>query len=142
VRALEVPRPVLGWLERQAKCSLSARAVGVAAVDESGGIHGMVAFDDVTRGSCEVHIALKSPAAFRTLAGDVFRRAFETLGVRVVLGTVPADNQRGRRIARHLGFKETHRVRDGWAEGVDLVIHELRREDCTRWLAAAKKEAA
>lgn len=132
-----------GWLQTRAGCLLTATARAMKVVDASGRILGMVAYDDFTKGSCVVHQAVDAPVAWRRLIPAVFIFAFDVVGVSVAVGTVPANNKRAMRLTKRLGFRETYRVRDGWAPGVDMVLHELRREDCVAkgWLKA-KEEAA
>jgi hypothetical protein len=93
----------------------------------------MVGFDGWTPGSVSFHVALEYPAALRRLIKPAFDLAFVRLKKQVVLATVVSTNQRSLRLVRHLGFRETHRIVDGWSVGAHLVIHEMRRPEC-RWL--------
>lgn len=131
------------WLQARAGCLLTATARAMKVTDAAGRILGMVAYDDFTKGSCVVHQAVESPVAWRRLIPAVFIFPFEVLGLSVVVGTVPANNPRALKHTQKLGFREVYRLKDGWAPGVDMVLHELRREDCVRkrWLKA-KEEAA
>lgn len=124
----------MAWIEERAGCRFTSEARAVAALDAANAVRGMVAFDDITKGSCEVHVAADSPHALRALLPASIRYVFEGLGLRSALGFIPANNERARALARGLGFVETGRIRDGWDAGVDLVLHELRRERCARWL--------
>lgn len=113
----------------------------MAAIDDTGAIRGAVAFDDFTKGSAEVHIALESPMALKTIIPACFIFPFVQLGLRVVVGVTPASNERALRLNRRLGFKETHRVKDAWDVGVDMVVQEIRPDDCERWLRPAHGKA-
>lgn len=127
----------IGWLEQRAHCVLTPKAKAIAVVDGAGRICAMAAYDAITRGSCEMHFALDTPHAGRALLGAAFDYPFKDLGLCVLLGMIPADNTKSLRLAQHLGFRETYRVRSGWTESVDLVIHEMRRDEC-RWLSGRK----
>lgn len=131
------------WLCKRAGCQLTQAAKAIAAVDDAGRVRGMVAYDDFTRNSCVVHQAVESPIAWRTLIPTCFVYPFEELHLGVVIGTVPANNARALRMTQRLGFRETYRVREAWAPGVDMVVHELRRADCVRmgWLKAKEQVA-
>lgn len=142
MRALAAPRAALCWLEERANCRLTSDARGIAALDDAGNLCGMVAYDNVTQGSCEMHLALETPLALRALLPRGLVFPFQVLGLEVVVGMVPADNARMLALVRHFGFVESHRVRDGWAKGVDMTVQELRPEGCARWLRAETKEAA
>jgi len=48
-----------------------------------------------------------------------------THGRRKIIGSTPGDNERAlRTIFRKLGFVEIARIKDGWGDGVDMVISE------------------
>lgn len=132
----------LYWLCERASCTLSEKAVAIAAVDDSGRIRGMLAVDDVTKGSCELHIAVETPLALRHLVPQAYDYVFGPLGLNVAVCFVPGDNAKSLGLVRRLGFRETHRVRDGWASGVDMVMHELRRENAFWWHRPQEKRAA
>ena len=55
-------------------------------------------------------------------------------GRHVIIGLTPANNGKALEFNRRIGWKEVYRVRDGYAFGIDYVIHEMRREEC-RWLS-------
>jgi RimJ/RimL family protein N-acetyltransferase len=67
----------------------------------------------------------------RQLLTEAFRYAFGAVGVLVAI--IRASNERSLRLARHLGFKDTYRVADGWQAGEDMLVLEMRRAQC-RWL--------
>lgn len=138
-----VAPPDLPWIETRAGCCLTSRAKGMKAVDAAGCIRGMVAYDDFTPNSCVVHQAADTPIAWRRLIPACFIYPFEQLGLALVVGTVPANNERALRMTRRLGFREAHRLKDAWAPGVDMVMHELRRADCVRlgWLQPKEQVA-
>jgi RimJ/RimL family protein N-acetyltransferase len=127
-------KPALAWLEQRASWSFTPRAKAIAAIDSAGHVRGVVAYDNFTLSSCETHVWLDTPLALRALLPGCFRYPFIQLGLKVVTAPVAGDNTRSLALARRMGFRETHRVRDGWAEGVDLVLHEVRPADCKRYL--------
>ena len=137
MRVAWAPRDAIAWLERRASCRLTTDARALAAVDSGGHIRAMVAFDDITGGSCELHVSAESSLALRALLPACYRYVFNELGLAVAIGLVPANNDGGLEFAHRLGFREKYRIRDGWSQGVDLLLHELRREDCARWLERA-----
>lgn len=102
----------------------------IEAIDEHGRILGMVGFDRWLGNAVEMHVALDSIAAARALRTPAFDYAFRQGGKGIAIGVVPGHNKKALLLAERLGFRETHRIRDGWAEGDDVVLLELRREDC------------
>ena len=124
------PREHLGWLAERAKVNVTPDLHAVEAIDDQGKIHGMLATDGWTPNSCCMHVALDNPVVLRRLLPMVFGIIFNQLGKNVALVTVLGNNTRSLRLVHHVGFREIARIRDGWARGVDLTIHELRKKDC------------
>lgn len=120
----------LVWLERRTGCVLTRNATGIAAVDKQGRTRGVVAYDNPTANAAQAHWALDAPIALRCLLPAVFAYPFQECGKGLLLAFIPASNRASLWTAKRLGMRETHRVRDGWATGEDLVELELRREDC------------
>jgi L-amino acid N-acyltransferase YncA len=132
------PRRVLAWLEQRVGVALSPSARGIAVVSASGDIRGMAAYDGWTDSSVQAHVAVESPAAWRALVRPAFEYPFLQAGRLVLLGLIRGGNAASLRVAQHLGFRLVHRVRDGAAPGEDLVLVEMRREEC-RWLESGPR---
>lgn len=130
----------LEWLVARTGYAPTQGARAIKATDGEGRIRGMVAFDGWTPASVQAHIALDTPVAWRSLLVPTFDWAFNQLGKRLMVGTILGDNARSLKLATSCGFREVHRVRDGWNVGVDLVFLELRREEC-RFIAPRKVAA-
>lgn len=128
------PPSALGYIADKTGAVLTPAARGVMAV-RKGEIVGMVAFDGWTDNSVVVHMAAEFPAVWRRLLPAACRYAFIQSGRGVVLGSVRASNVAALKLDMHFGFREIARVRDGYAVGDDMVLIEMRREEC-RWLGA------
>lgn len=131
------PAPLehLPWIAERANLVPPFQAI--EAVDDAGRIHGMVAFSGWTPGAVCVHIALDNPMVLRHLLRPAAGIAFDSptgspagYGKSVAVGTILSTNKRSLRLARRLGFREVWRGRDWWAQGVDMVWLEMRRENC------------
>lgn len=59
-----------------------------------------------------------------------FLYPFQICGVSRVSGYVEARNAVARRFDEHLGFKEEARLSGAAADGGDVIIYVMRREDC------------
>lgn len=129
------------WLTSRAQSNASPDMKAIACIDHTGKIHGMAGFDGWTPNSVVVTIALDTPIAFKRLVWAIFDFAFVQARRGVVLATVKGSNERSLRLCAHVGLREVYRVRDGIAVGDDLVIMEMRREDC-RWIAPSARKAA
>ncbi len=139
MRALPATKADLSWLEDHVGL-LARSATAIKAEYPSGKIAGMVGFDSWHPGSVQVHIALESPMAWRCLTRVVWDYAFNQEGVSSVLAVIPSHRCEAVRMAVFLGFRDTHRVRDGFAPGSDLIHFEMRRKDC-RHLPAERMAA-
>ncbi|QSQ14045.1 hypothetical protein [Myxococcus landrumensis] len=128
----------LRWLQERTGCVLTGTAKAVQAVDDTGRIRGVVGYDMWTVNAVQLHMAVDSPIVWRHLLRPALEYPFLQAGRSVLLGIIPASNMRSCAMARAAGFVESHRVRDGWAVGEDLVVHELRREDWRQSRKAGK----
>jgi hypothetical protein len=140
VRVVAATLLELAWLKKRAGCQLTQDARGLKAVDSYGATRGMVAFDSWTDNACQAHMATDTPIAWRALLPAALDYVFRQAGKGILLGAIPAKNVASIRFARAAGLFETHRVRDGWAVGEDLLLLELRREDC-RFLSSERMVA-
>lgn len=121
------------WILEHAHCVLTPYARAIMAVDESGAIRGMVAFDNWTVNAVQVHMAVDAPMVWRKLLPAAFELAFEQAGKGLVVGITPASNEAALSFSRKAGFRQPYRIPDGWAAGEDMVISEMRKDEC-RWL--------
>ncbi len=128
------------WLAGRTGCAPTASARAIKAVDAAGRIRGMVLFDMWTENAVQAHMAADSPIVWRSLLRPAFSYPFEEAGKGLLLGVIPANNPRSLALVANFGFRETYRVRDGWAVGVDLVFFEMLRDECP-WLSAGRKAA-
>lgn len=121
----------LDWLRTKTGCALTPQAQGLAVLDASNVLRGVVAFDGHTPAAVWCHIALETPAALRPLLREGFPYVFQHRAV--LLGMLPEHRRAARAFAARLGFRLVSRVSDGWAPGEALLVYELRREAC-RWI--------
>lgn len=104
------------------------QAIGVV---RDGHLVAVVAFNNFCGRVCSMHVAgAGGHWISRKLLNVVFDYPFRQLDMVAVLVGVGEDNERAIGFDKHLGFQEVHRVREGAARGVDLVVLELRRADC------------
>lgn len=127
------------WIAARTGCVLTPNARLIEVVDSSGKIRGQVAYDNWTRNAVQVHMAVDAPSWWRQLLVPAFEYGFAHAGI--MLAVISASNARSLALTRRFGFRETHRVQDGWAEGEDLVCLELRRAEC-RFLQQPARKAA
>jgi hypothetical protein len=140
-RLLDAPPEHLAWIAERAQVSPGPGFKAIEAVDEAGRILAMVGWDGWTRSACCIHVALEHPAAIRLVLELGFHIPFVVAGLSTVVAQVVATNKRSLKLVRHLGFREVGRISDGWDRGVDLVLHEMRRDEC-RFIQKQDRRAA
>jgi hypothetical protein len=95
----------------------------------------VVAYDNWTDNAVFIHCWSSSTRPWFDVKflTEIFRYPFEICNKGLVIGCTQGDNTPVLEFCRQVGFTETYRVKDGWKLGTDLVIQEMRREQC-RWL--------
>ena len=99
----------------------------------SGKLKAVVVYCGFSGKSCVIHIASEGQhwmtKGFLRMA---FEYPFKNLGLKVILATICANNEKSLRLSRHLGFQEVATIADAHNDG-DLVILKMRSEDC-KWI--------
>lgn len=114
----------LRWFEKTVQCFLSSNACGIIA-EEDGTIMAMVALDDWTPKSVHIHFYQHDVRAMPLLWKELV--CYITLhGRKLICAVTPTSRELSLRLQRALGFQETYRVKDGWDDGVDLVLTEFK----------------
>jgi len=94
---------------------------------------GVVAFNGFWGRVCTMHTAGDGNWVNRQLLWRSFDFPFRYLGLQAVIAPVAASNARALKFDQKIGFKEVHRIPNGWADGDDLIVLQLLRADC-HWL--------
>lgn len=82
--------------------------------------------------SCMIHVgSVGQYWASKEFVKKVFDYPFNTLKLKVIIGTVAGSNTKALKLDRHLGFKDVATIPDAHDDG-DLVILEMRPEYC-KW---------
>lgn len=130
------------WLRQHTGCLVTPDFRALEAVDGAGHVRGMVGFAAWTENSVYAHMAVETPIAWRKLLRSALAYAFVEAGRGLILGIINASNARSLAFAKRIGFREAHRVKDGVRVGVDQVLLELRREECSHIQDLLKRRAA
>lgn len=109
---------------------ISAQTGGIVAIDSYGKPQGIVLFDQWAENSVMGHIAIQNPMAARELPFEALDYVFNTCGKGIFLGAIPSDNPKSVKFNKHLGFEVVYTVKDGYAVGTDILLMQLRKEDC------------
>lgn len=91
----------------------------------------MVIYDGWTPRAVQVHIFSRGPKYLfrRDFVSAIFYYPFIEAS-KSILYTVTPESSESNVVSKALGFRETHRIKDGWDVGVDMVIKEMTREEC------------
>lgn len=82
--------------------------------------------------SCMIHVASEGQNWMtKQFLKEVFNYPFNSLKLKVIIGTVAGNNEKSLKLSRHLGFKDVANIPDAHEDG-DLVILEMRPEHC-KW---------
>ena len=105
---------------------------GIVAIDrEADETVAAVVFEKWTEASVHAHVIVVNPLVQRHgFIEEVMDYVFNVAGRKVIIGTVPADNEAALKLDEHIGFKEVARIPDGAYAGVDMVVLTLRPEHC------------
>jgi RimJ/RimL family protein N-acetyltransferase len=118
------------WLIERTTIAWSSGLRCIEALDpRSGDILGMLGFDTWTPRGAEIHFAVDVEGVMRPLLRAGLDYVFNQAGKKVLFGVTPANKTKVMELARGAGFKEVARYKNGWDEGVDLIIHEVSKED-------------
>jgi RimJ/RimL family protein N-acetyltransferase len=99
---------------------------------------GVVGYNGFNAKVCSMHSAGDGNWVSREFLRDAFHYPFVTCDVNVIIGTVAGDNARALKFNKHLGFEVLFRLKDGWENGIDMVVMGMSKQSC-RWLTQEQK---
>jgi RimJ/RimL family protein N-acetyltransferase len=121
-----------GWVCEQVPILRVEDTGGLVAFNEdTSELLGACIWDNWTKNSVQCHFILTNPIVVKHgFIGEITDYIFNHQGKRFIYGLVPADNEKALKINKKFGFTEKTRLTDAWADGVDYVLMELKRENC------------
>ena len=136
--ALDIDRdwPTLGPIMEVRLCEDTK---GIIGVDAEGDYVACALLDSWSHTAVQAHIWIRNPLAIKAgFLTEIANYVYGFGGREIIVGLVPADNQKALNFDRRIGFTEIGRIKDGHAVGVDVVILEMRKDDC-RWFTYGKE---
>lgn len=90
-----------------------------------------------TPNSVSMHIWIGDTQALKegVFLRECFRYVFGVCDKKMVVVTVPQDNEACLKFIEWIGFSEIGRIVDGWDDGVDLVAYQILRDKC-KWFTS------
>ena len=120
------------WVCEQVPILLVEDTSGLVGFDDETGERVCAAvFDNWTNTSVQTHMMLTNPMALRhgfmEFCTDFM---FNDQGKKVAYGLVPSDKEKAIKFNNHLGFSEVMRFEDGYDDGIDYIVMEMKQADC------------
>jgi RimJ/RimL family protein N-acetyltransferase len=100
---------------------------------------GIVAYNNFCGKICSMHIVGDGNWVSREFIRIAFDYPFNQCGLKAILSPIASNNTKALKFDLHFGFQEVHRVKDGWEQGVDLILLQLLKEEC-RYLGKESHE--
>lgn len=123
----------LPYFKKKLTLYLGADTRGIIAF-KGDKIAAAVAVHDWTPNACFMHWIIEDPMAIRHgLFQKVADWIFNETGRGIIYGKITHTNSKSIRLAKHIGFEQIARLKDGFKEGVDFLVFEMKKENC-RWL--------
>lgn len=99
--------------------------------------------DSWTPTCAQVHqVILKSMVIRHGWFEEVANYLFTKAGRKKVYATVPDGHRKALSLNAKLGFEQVARLTDGWDDGIDYLVLELKRENCPYWVPAKQQKVA
>lgn len=120
------------WVNQQVPILRVEDTGGIVAINaENGELIAACIWDNWTRNSVQCHLMVTDLAALKNgFVNEISHFIFNEQGKRFIYGMVPGNNEKALKLNKHIGFTEKMRLEDAWADGVDYVVMELKKENC------------
>ena len=120
------------WVNAQVGILRVEDTNGLMAIDQDTGLPvGACIMDNWTPNSVQCHFMLTSPMVLKHgFLETCFDVIFNQTGRKVIYGLVPSDKEQAIKFNEHLRFTEKSRFEDGFADGIDYILYELKKADC------------
>ena len=103
---------------------------GIISLDKDGAPGAVILFDGWTHNAACMHIAVQKPMQLRGLMKEAAEYLFNTCKLKMLIGIVESTHTKALKLDMNIGFKELYRIKDCYADGVDQIILQLKKEDC------------
>jgi hypothetical protein len=121
-----------GWVNTQIPILRVEDTCGIMAIDaDTNETLGACIMDNWTTNSVQAHFMATTPMLLKHgFIEECFDYLFNERELKYIYGMVPEDNVRALKLNKHMGFTEKLRLPDAWADGIDYVVMELKKENC------------
>ena len=122
-----------GWINQQVGIVRAGDTTGIMAIDlDKNETIGAAIMDNWTGNSVQCHFMLTNPMVLRHgFLQCCFDFMFNSAGVARVYGLVPGSNEKAIKFNKHIGFTVKTRLEEAYEVGVDYLLVEMKKENCT-----------
>ena len=90
-----------------------------------------IGFTNFIGKTCQIHVVnFNKKYTPRKLLWATFDYPFRQLGLESLIGIVNSNNEQAMKYDQNLGFKEVHRFAGLHDDGGDIVVFELKKDEC------------
>jgi RimJ/RimL family protein N-acetyltransferase len=120
------------WARERIKCEWPFKDFTAISIVDDDVMIATVLYTNYNRQNIEMHVASDGTKRWMTreFLRAVFAYPFEQLGCRRVTGVVQASNSAAYNFDKNIGFTLEGRMREASADGSDLLILGMMREEC------------
>lgn len=120
------------WVKSQLPLLRVEDTGGLVAFDEdTGELQAACMWDNWTETTVQVHLLIVNNKVLKKgFIEEISDYLFNHCNRKAIYGFVPGDNIKALRFDIHLGFTVKSVLENGYAEGVDYLLLELKRENC------------
>jgi hypothetical protein len=121
-----------GFIQSQAPILRVEDTTGIMAIDEETNTTvGAAIMDNWTHNSVQMHFIVTNSMVLRHgFMEEIFDFIFNVKKLSYIYGMVRETNEKALKIDAHMGFVEVLRLPDAWAVGEDILVVELKKENC------------
>jgi len=121
-----------GWVNAQVGILQVEDTSGIMAIDtDTNETVGACICDNWTNNSVQSHFMVSSSMVLKHgFVEECFDYIFNACERKYMYGFVPGNNTKALCLNKHMGFTELLRLPEAYADGVDYVVMELKRENC------------
>ena len=135
---LDDQQRVLSWVGKKIDAPNFAGDAKAIGWEVDGELQGGVVFENWNGPNIYMHVAINEGCVVtRSDLRIAFAYPFVQLKCNRITGLVRVDNRRAQRFDEHLGFRVEGRLRHAHADGTDMFVYGMVKEDC-RWVGVTK----
>lgn len=121
-----------GWINQQVEILRVEDTAGIVGIDlNKNETVAACVMDNWTNNSVQCHFMVANKMALRHgFLQECLDYIFNVCDKKYIYGMVPGNNEKAIKLNKHMGFTEKVRLKEAFADGVDYIVMEMKRENC------------